>query len=380
MVNLDETSIRLYQKFAPGCLVPCARKRKQSAKSLHMNVTRGQFLGSFTLVAMICDCATLQPHLPQVLFMNSSQISAQEFAAVTHRLPPNVTAIRSTNTWTTAEKMKQIFAALANTVRKHAPRKRVILCADSYKAHLSNSNWQSCAAYGFFYFIIPAKLTWALQPCDTHLFATFKAFLWKKVQQLTIDGNHSCPKMATLMDALVATIESVLNNTSWTKAFQDLGYCGHQHAVSPRTLQKLDMTEWPQVGHDLPTLEDIAQCLPFRCDIPIGLIFDAVLRAERSAAVVGIGSRSGTESQGQQTSPSHGHLSRVDEETVRNGGTSSHTSSLARMEESGGATLHPGQLIRLRRLGCRRQLRVPPTTLAEELPPLPPPVGSDPED
>ena len=42
--------------------------------------------------------------------------------------------------------------------------------------------------------VIPGKLTWALQPCDTHLFAQYKSMLAEEVQrrsELTADGEVS---------------------------------------------------------------------------------------------------------------------------------------------------------------------------------------------
>ena len=43
VVNMDETSIRLYQKPGKGYVVKVARKEKRSAKSLTRNVTRDNF-------------------------------------------------------------------------------------------------------------------------------------------------------------------------------------------------------------------------------------------------------------------------------------------------------------------------------------------------
>ncbi len=85
VVNMDETSIRLYQKPGKGYVVMMARNQKRSAKSLTRSVTKGQLLGTFTHVAMICDDAELQPHLPQFLFINQTQISQAEFESIQTR-------------------------------------------------------------------------------------------------------------------------------------------------------------------------------------------------------------------------------------------------------------------------------------------------------
>ena len=87
---MDETSIRLYQKPGHGYMVKVARKQKRSAKGLTNNVTKGQLLGPFTHVAMICDVVDVQPHLPQFLFINRTQISQAEFDSIQSHWLPNV--------------------------------------------------------------------------------------------------------------------------------------------------------------------------------------------------------------------------------------------------------------------------------------------------
>ena len=124
---MDETSIRLYQKPGKGCVVKVARKEKRSAKSLTRNVTKGQLLGTFTHVAMICDDADLQPHLPQFLFINQTQISQAEFESIQGEWLPNVHARRVANPWMTNDKIKVVLKGLADAVAANSQNRRVVL-------------------------------------------------------------------------------------------------------------------------------------------------------------------------------------------------------------------------------------------------------------
>jgi hypothetical protein len=254
---------------------------KRSGKSLTQDVSKTQVLGTLSMVAMICDDGTLQHHLPQIVFINKSHISQTDFDYALQRVQHNVHLFRVANPWTTGEKMKLIFKLLADSVRKHSEKTRVIVCADGYKAHLGRNTWASAAAHGFFYFIIPPKLTWALQPCDTHLFAIFKDALAKQCQKLLLASGQQKLSILTLLDALNNTVEAKISASSWSKAFDDLGYGGHQRLVSRRCMQKLDMVEVPEVGNAIPTLANLMACFPQRTDIPIGSVFSAVVRAHR---------------------------------------------------------------------------------------------------
>ena len=237
VVNMDETSIRLYQKPGHGYMVKVARKQKRSAKGLTNNVTKGQLLGTFTHVAMICDDADLQPHLPQFLFINRTQISQAEFDSIQSHWLPNVHPHRVVNPWMTDEKMKMVLKGLADAIAAHSQNRRVVLCADAHKTHIATSTWQSAAAHRFFYFIVPPKLTWAWQPCDTHLFALFKDKLSTTCQQLAIANGRRRWDILLLLKGLNTSIDNVLNKRSWRKAFDDLGYRGNQINVSTRVLE-----------------------------------------------------------------------------------------------------------------------------------------------
>ena len=281
MVNMDETSIRLYQKPGKGYVVKMARKQKRSAKSLTRNVTKGQLLGTFTHVAMICDDAELQPHLPQFLFINQTQISQADFESIQGEWLPNVHARRVANPWMTNDKMKIVLKGLADAVSANSKNRRVVLCSDAHKTHIATSTWQSAAAHNFFYFIVPPKLTWALQPCDTHLFAMFKNMLSTTCQKLAILNGRRRWDITLLMKALNTSIGDVLNKRSWRKAFDDLGYRGNQRTVTQRVLDKVDLAERPEVPRSIPSLAVLTSCFPLRTNIPIGHVFSAVLKADR---------------------------------------------------------------------------------------------------
>ena len=90
---------------------------------------------------MICDDDGLQPHLPQFLYINQSQISQAEFDSIQAEWLPNVHARRVANPWMTCDKMKVVLKGLADAIGAHSQNRRVVLCADAHKTHIGISTW-----------------------------------------------------------------------------------------------------------------------------------------------------------------------------------------------------------------------------------------------
>ncbi len=239
----------------------------------------GQKRSAMTHVALLCDDEEIQPLLPQYIFVNVAHISPENLANVQHLLMPNMIVSRVKNSWMTVDKMKVVFKGLADTLRKHRVRRQVVFSADAYRAHLSPAVWQSAGAHGFFYFMIPAKLTWCLQPCDTGLFARFKQKLAVSYQSLLIARGLSSGSTALVLEALSMTIDTVMHRTEWRPEFEKLGLRGKQSCLSSRVLSKLGLLVRPPSTAAMPTLLQFQNCFPRRSVIPFGHMFGAVIRA-----------------------------------------------------------------------------------------------------
>ena len=268
MVNLDEASVRLYQGSGPGYLVEVAMKQKRTRKSLTRNATKGDLRGSFTHVALISDDLDIQARLPQHAFKRKSQISTEALQAAQADMVPNVHLRRGDDAWVTSDKMKLVFKSLVASIPKDS-RRRIVLCADTYKSHQTRSTWCSAAARGIFYFL-------ALQPCDTHLASLFKHHLSTVSQALALAAGDGRLDLTLLLQALNSTIDTTINKRSWRQAFVDLGYRGTQRTVSQRVLGKLELESAPDVSDDVPTLDQLQACFPRNYHLPIGDIVEIV--------------------------------------------------------------------------------------------------------
>lgn len=274
---MDETSIRLYQDAGPGLMTAAARKLQRSPRSLTRQVPRGVTRAMLTLATFVTDDPLAQAQLPQVLIVSSKLTSAAEVEAWRGMLPPHVVVWREARCWMTTQLMSRLLRLLSASLRHLLPERCVILSADAFRAHLARPAWVTAHRLGFYYHLIPARMTWALQPCDTHVFRDFKRRLAVEALGDAARAEGGLLTQRMLVAAVGRTIDSVLRSRSWTAAFRDTGLTGSQDQVSARTMSKLGATAPLDCGRDLPTLAMLRDIFPRRAIIPIEDVFGAFL-------------------------------------------------------------------------------------------------------
>lgn len=278
-INFDETNIKLHPEGRPGLLVSKARQAKRTAAGLARDVPRSKLRGSISHLAMLCDDADAQKMLPQYILMGQASLSAAAFSDVRAAMPPHIRLVRKENAWMTSKMMLRVLRDLAKTLRDHHVNKTVVIYGDVFRAHITREVWRLCAALHFRMACIPAKLTFALQPCDTHLFARYKHYLGKLCEDTVLRGTASCVTVPELLSNVALTISAIMLENDWAKAFRDTGLVGHQRDVSCRVLKKLCLEEPPPFENTLPTLQHLQAIFPKRAIIPIDDVFGAMTRA-----------------------------------------------------------------------------------------------------
>ena len=111
--------------------------------------------------------------------------------------------------------------------------------------------------------LIPAKMTWALQPLDTHAFAKVKSKLVSTYQELQIaQSNPSRVHWDLMIKAVVKTAQKILCGESWARAFEHTGISGDVNLVSQNVLCKMGMTDAPVLSARLPTVIELQSIFP----------------------------------------------------------------------------------------------------------------------
>ena len=252
------------------------RKQNRAGRVLRRQVSRSLQRTAFTHVATICDCAEIQQIIPQILIVNSKTMSEQVYAKLISSLPPNIKLWRRKSSWMDIDTPCEVVRAQAKAVLPYKDTHRVLLGLDAARIHLNEKVWRQAARSRIFMYVVAAKITWAMQPCDVYVFAAYKWKLRCASQQMAIARNNSEVSLEQTILAVVKAVEAVISGRCWKHAFEHLGLNGSQAAVSETTLKKLGLSHTPQVGSSMLTLVELQSCFPRGSIIPTDAVFKLV--------------------------------------------------------------------------------------------------------
>ena len=201
-------------------------------------------------------------------------------------LPPPFILVVQRKGWVNNETMLRFVKELAECLQHRRATRRYVVYMDAYRAHLSPSTLEAFGKADLCVAIIPALVTWALQPCDTHLFAIYKRTMATMGQLSLLKDPAGAVNWERTMTIVRDVCLRVLHGRTWRKAFEDLGLCGHQRLVSVRTKEKLGFEHGvPVVSTEIPELLHLQQLFPAGSIINFDKLFSALLIRERGAAV-----------------------------------------------------------------------------------------------
>ena len=116
--------------------------------------------------------------------------------------------------------------------------------------------------------MIPASLTWLLQPLDTHCFAAFKARVRKLYKEARINSIDGSVDLAGLLRCIGGATRSVLQGTEWASAFDSNGFGAAQRLVSERVKTQLSLDNVDSAPTARPSLVQLQSVFPRGARIP----------------------------------------------------------------------------------------------------------------
>jgi hypothetical protein len=226
----------------------------------------------------ICNDAAVQRIIPQVLLVNETLVSMGTYNDIKSSLPPTFVCFRQPKAWMNAASMLQYIALLKRALAGELQRRKVILYLDMFKSHYNPKVLAAVAACGMNPCFVPAKLTWALQPADTHVFAGYKRRLAQEVEGHAIVALDGKVGWQQLTQSIAATDREFVQPTPWAKSFKDNGLVDYQQHISQRCLQKLEVLPcvFP-LPHSFPTLQHLKDVFPNRSIIPVQALFRSLI-------------------------------------------------------------------------------------------------------
>ncbi len=137
----------------------------------------------------------------------------------------------------------EVIRTLAKASLPYRETHGFFLGLDAARIHLNETVWRQAARCGIYMYCIPAKLTWALQPCDVYVFAGYKWRLRQISQQMAIARNNSEVSLEQTILAVVQAVEAIITGRCWKHAFEHLGLNGTEAGATKRTLEKVGYSQ-----------------------------------------------------------------------------------------------------------------------------------------
>ena len=133
---------------------------------------------------------------------------------------------------------------------------------DCCPAHLKAELFATTARLGVRVLLVPAKMTWLMQPLDTHVFQLYKRKLrarWSALRQESLDGAI---KNETWWRALMTHVHQFMSEQSWAFTFRATGWLEDGQQASSYLLREAGWRNHPAVAPSPPSAEQLALILP----------------------------------------------------------------------------------------------------------------------
>ena len=267
-INLDETSICLYQGEGKGTII-ADKKRSRPMQ----NVSRGKRRCCLTHVAFLCDRPDVQPLLPQVLIGNEATFLVGLLPTLNLERPPSVRLLRQKSAWNCGETCARIIRMLGATLAPYTDAVQPILLLDAVRIHTTPQVLAACNAMKIWPVLVPAKLTWLLQPLDTDAFLPFKRRLRAAYQDACARSADGTLTTRQFLPCVYDAVNGVLSGRCWETTFEQNGFGSNQTNISPYVMRQLQIDAPPSILAVRPTLPQLVCCFPKRTKVPTAALW-----------------------------------------------------------------------------------------------------------
>ena len=211
VINIDETNVKLAPQERAGHVSKGAYRLFVQGRPMGRNASLSAQRSTITHVAAMCDRADFQTLLPQVVLVGANQVGEERLARIRMTAPACVRIWRYPKAWMSNAVMVRYMQLLGGCLKEYRQTYRFILYVDVLKAHICPAVLRAASAANIWICVVPGKMTWALQPCDTHLFARYKQLLTEEFQRrsgLTCTGEISWELMlASLWHVILVLLQ-----------------------------------------------------------------------------------------------------------------------------------------------------------------------------
>ena len=272
LLNMDETSVAAFYGHQAGNVVT----EKGARNKFQQYASRNQQRVHVTHACFICNQPHLAHKLPQLLLVNKHTITIPQLNQILDEAPANVYVKRVDSAWMNEKVMCVLLNVLHQHLRAEWDTYRVVLLMDAFKGHVHRNVALQCNRFKITLIVVPAKLTWLMQPCDTHLFVEYKRKMRRLWQEVSLQSESGTVNIVDLFRIVFATIEDVVQGRSWVRAFKENGFHSNFGQLSKYIMDQLELEEKPAINTAMPSLEDLSHCYPRRAVIPENIVMKSL--------------------------------------------------------------------------------------------------------
>ena len=126
---------------------------------------------------------------------------------------------------------------------------------------------------GIWSIIIPARLTWLLQPLDVYVFHSLKWAIRDALHNvlLVLPGNTA--SNLQMLRITIHCVERVLLRNAWPLAFARCGFGSHQRLISRSICRALQINQFPTIPNSVPTLQQLRCIWPVGRPLPVTVLY-----------------------------------------------------------------------------------------------------------
>ena len=282
-LNLDETAVRLYQSPAKGLMFRPLHGEKRRKRRISQ-ASRKQQRACITHVAIVCDNPEIQARLPHVIIGNHSVLPLYVLREIEPQLRRNVFLVRRKSAWVDASYMVTIIELLGKILKPFLPKFQPILLFDALSAHLAPKVFRAAAKENIWLIVVPGKLTWLIQPADTHVFYKYKMFLRRRYMEAAAKSEDGAVHLRSVLQSINDAVLLIFQAQEWSRAFDENGFGEQQRKVRTSILDAAGLDGPVSILPAIPTLLQFQNIWPAGAEIPLDAVFAPFLRPPHGEA------------------------------------------------------------------------------------------------
>jgi hypothetical protein len=262
-INIDETYVNFFQGIYKGNLAVGTGDLPRDAQPLQQHASRSQLRSGLTHVGVICDVPVVQPLLPQILIAPKNVLTVRDLGAVRAAMPQPIYVVHKKSKWVNIKILVWLMKMIHWSLRHVRSLYHVVIMLDVLAVHFTPELLQCMDTLSFKYMFVPARLTWLIQPCDTHCFALYKRYLKLRVLRYRARNPLSTvPAVPVWFGFIADTIVNLMNQRSWVTAFRENGFGDSQMQVSDYIKRHLVSTTILPVSALVPGVDILHSIFP----------------------------------------------------------------------------------------------------------------------